>query len=452
MQGRRLPARLQNLLCLSLGFVLSPVLWLPWLGGRSAMERHWPDGGNAATHATHASAHLHGGVRVPANRSVLPAPGTSSASGALPEHHPEFRLALIVPWLGTFFPPWFAYFLASAGRSAIVADWLIFHEGANWAEEVIIIIIITTRRSLWELPANVNTRIMLSTLLRTVCPPNVLFHDLGPSGLAYHFGTSLARILNMSADTQRLVRYFEYSFKQYTYIVTEYKPTLGAVFAPYLQGYSHWSYTDLDVVAGDIPLFLERDELTNFDIVSWSFGDHERLYLRGQFSMHANSTFVNSLFAKSEHLGAGLLKELAFKATVHKQMSATALKEGKPPPRVRFISAEGCYSSAVYSTPGIRVKITNKILTDFGLEGDLEVVGGSVRQCPILPALLHTAGLTPRARRGACALGSEADEGDDANAIADRGHSLLLSGTYVPAGPLLPVAIHADCSRWVDAR
>ncbi|KAJ1619149.1 hypothetical protein T492DRAFT_1087883 [Pavlovales sp. CCMP2436] len=168
--------------------------------------------------------------------------------------------------------------------------------------------------------------------------------------------------------------------------------------------------------------------------------------------MHANRPFVNSLFAKCEHLGAGLLRELAYKAAAHKQMSAAALKEGKLPPRVRFISAEGCYSSAVYSTPGIRVKIANKFLADFGLEGDLAVVGGSVRQCPILPALLHAAGLTPRARRGACVLGPEADEGDDASAIADRGHSLLLPGTYVPAGPLLPVAMHADCSRWVDAR
>ena len=39
-------------------------------------------------------------------------------------------------------------------------------------------------------------------------------------------------------------------FYEYRYIVTEYKPAYGAVFEPYLANYSHWSYTDIDLVLG----------------------------------------------------------------------------------------------------------------------------------------------------------------------------------------------------------
>ena len=51
------------------------------------------------------------------------------------------------------------------------------------------------------------------------------------------------------------------AFASFSYAVTEYKPTYGAVFSEYLGEYTHWSYTDIDIVLGDLALFLDRSEL-----------------------------------------------------------------------------------------------------------------------------------------------------------------------------------------------
>lgn len=425
----RLRPTLQSLLFFTLGFVLSPILWFPWLEQVATTTElsHWPDGSDESAHraAGRAPRHSHrAAVTAAADGGGTADAGVKrrAALSALPTRHPEFRVALVVPWLGLSFPSWFPYFLTSCERSAFLADWLIFHESADWADAA------------------------------PYRPSNVLFVDLGPSGLSYTFGTALARVLNITAETAKLVKAFEYSFKQYTYIVTEYKPTLGAVFAPWLSAYTHWSYTDIDIVVGDLPRFIERDELTNYDIVTYSFGDHERLYLRGQFAMHANRPDLNLIFARCEHLGSGLLRELAFKAAAHRKMSEEAAKNGKPPPRVRFISAEGCYSAAVYATPAIRVKIANKFFADFGLKGELAVVNGSVRQCPPDEDAQIASGLPRVPRRGACSLGADADADDDAAGARDRAHSLELLGVYEAVGPPVPVAQHNDCSRWVDER
>jgi len=42
-------------------------------------------------------------------------------------------------------------------------------------------------------------------------------------------------------------------------------------------------YCDLDIVIGNLPLFIEHAELATQDIVSYSFGDVDALYLRGQW-------------------------------------------------------------------------------------------------------------------------------------------------------------------------
>ena len=44
-------------------------------------------------------------------------------------------------------------------------------------------------------------------------------------------------------------------------------------------------YCDLDMVVGNLPLFVSRAELEQHDIVTYSFGDQEALYLRGQWTV-----------------------------------------------------------------------------------------------------------------------------------------------------------------------
>ena len=134
--------------------------------------------------------------------------------------HPMFRLAMVVPWLGGSFPSWMEHFLASCAQSDYLVDWLVFHQDA-------------------EVPPH--------------APRNVRFVNLGPHGLGVQFGITIAAATNQTHRTHELVQLFQQAFQHFAYIVTEYKPTLGTVFAQYLQDYSHWSYTDIDLM---VPAYL----------------------------------------------------------------------------------------------------------------------------------------------------------------------------------------------------
>ena len=47
---------------------------------------------------------------------------------------------------------------------------------------------------------------------------------------------------------------------------------------------------------GNLPLFLEHDELFDNDVVSYTFGDQEALYLRGQWTLHRNEPRISSVW------------------------------------------------------------------------------------------------------------------------------------------------------------
>ena len=137
------------------------------------------------------------------------------------------------------------------------------------------------------------------------------------------------------------------------------------LYAGYLDGYTHWSYTDLDLVAGDLSAFFSREELTDFDVITFTYGDvvtHGRLYLRGQFAMHRISSATSRLWLGCDFLGppslegGGLFHELQLKAVLYER----ANKRGEPF-RPHFNSAEGCYSHVVTSNAALRVKYANKV-------------------------------------------------------------------------------------------
>ena len=327
------------------------------------------------------------------------------------DRHPRFRIGLTVPWIGSTFPSWFRYFLASCARSAYVADWLIFHEGA-------------------ELPTASET------------PPNVIFHDMGKDGLGVLFGTKIARALGMSSSASKLVSLFQVAFREFAYIVTEYKPTHGTVFADYLKGYSHWSYTDIDMLIGDLPLHIQLDELSEYDIFTYHFGDVFRLYLRGQFAAHSNVKRVNMLWAECPHLGSGLIRELEAKHQIVKRLA----KEGKRG-RTRFISAEGCYSSVVARTDGMRLKFASKAFADWSNDAEFYVVDGAVRKCPSPSQVWRPRGSRPQQAHRAASDGECFPFGPR---VAP--HSPLFPGVQRPRGDQLPLVIHNNCSRWVESR
>lgn len=452
--------------------------------GRRAASRTWPhmsDESFAEKHTVHTEAQQHEAVAaevaalpeeqplVPAaaslHRGGAPLAGTQALAaaavhdgGLVPSRHPTYRLAFTVPWLGRNFPSWFPYFLASCGRSAFLVDWLIFHEDA-------------------QLPAEEDMQ----------AAPNVIFHNLGRDGLSRLFGTRIAAALldeekgeeghggtdgagaaggaggAAALQAARLVSLFRTAFREFSYIVTEYKPTHGIVFAEYLRAYSHWSYTDIDMLIGDLPLHVEHDELSTFDIFTYHFGDVFRLYLRGQFAAHRNSAKVNMLWSECPHLGSGLVKELEAKLQIVRRLAS----EGKRG-RTRFISAEGCYSWVVANAPQMRVKFASKAFADWSDDREFYVVDGAVRKCP-QPSLVWTPLGTASAPSTTTANENSAITAAAARAAAAGGgnvastscmpfgprikpHSLALPGVQRAHGAARLVSIHSECSRWVEER
>ena len=54
---------------------------------------------------------------------------------------------------------------------------------------------------------------------------------------------------------------------------------------------------------GNLPFFMEAEELTNYDIVSYGFDDLEGLYLRGQWTVHRNDPpGINQVSRHCSHL------------------------------------------------------------------------------------------------------------------------------------------------------
>jgi hypothetical protein len=350
------------------------------------------------------------------SQAFLPLEPAHVGTLPLPARHPSYRIAFTVPWIGRSFPSWFPYFLSSCRRSAFIADWLIFHEEAR-------------------LPA-----------LEEV-PPNVIFYNLGKDGLGHLFGSRIAQALGVDDEAERLVHLFQEAFRDFAYIVTEYKPTHGTVFAEYLEAYTHWSYTDIDMLIGDLPLHVELDELQNYDIFTYHFGDVFRLYLRGQFAAHRNAAKVNTLWTQCPHLGSGLVRELEAKREIVRKMA----EEGKRG-RTRFISAEGCYSWVVASTPHMRVKFASKAFADWSDDSEFYVVDGAVRKCP-QPSLTWQ----PSADADGVAAARAADAAGGGAVCAPFGpriapHSVKLPGVQRVHGEARRVALHADCSRWVEHR
>ena len=214
------------------------------------------------------------------------------------------------------------------------------------------------------------------------------------------------------------------------------------------------------MIIGDLPMIVELEELEEFDVFTYHFGDAFRLYLRGQFAVHRNVAAVNRIWTECAHLGSGLVAELEAKHRTVEQLAA----EGRRG-RARFLSAEGCYSWAVAHAPRIRLKIASKAFADFSsqagtssFEGqEFYSVHGALRKCS-RPSLV--APWPPAGEEVAGGVAGE-EAGRDSKEPSEEvcrpfgprvaAHSPLLPGVQRPAGPAQPVTVHADCSSdWIQ--
>ena len=307
---------------------------------------------------------------------------------------PQHRVAMLIPWVNEL-PPWLSYFVASARRSAYLIDWLVFHEGL---------------------------------LPPTRLPDNVKFIDMGAGGLSQLFGLKMGEELGLPVkNASLLIRSMRFMLEKWPRLVAEYKPAFGSIFEQYISDYTHWGYCDLDMVLGNLPLFIEQSELAKNDIVTYSFGDMDALYLRGQWTLHANRHDVSTVWKGCPHLGDDLQKELLMKVAWVRRMESRGIKNYPK----RFQSAEGCYSHRAASQPGIRIKMAHKQFVGLTVPSDEQIyaVNGAVWQCP----------------KAAAVSVAELETHSQQPCSAD------LPGVQEALGEMLPLQVSADggCGKWM---
>ncbi|MGM1032029.1 MAG: DUF6625 family protein [Bacillota bacterium] len=70
------------------------------------------------------------------------------------------------------------------------------------------------------------------------------------------------------------------------YKICDFKPAFGALFDDYLEDYTHWGHCDLDMIFGDLGVFVNDDVLNKYDkVLKW-----------GHLSIYKNNDIVNNYF------------------------------------------------------------------------------------------------------------------------------------------------------------
>jgi len=243
----------------------------------------------------------------------------------------------LIPYIGESLPAWFDVFAMTALTSHPLYDWYIF----------------ITDAQIRSVPSNVKviqlTRVQLYKRMATLD----LMSNISPS--------------------QKLETLFEKLIDKYPYVLVEFKPCLGFIFSEYISSYSHWAYADLDTLLGRIDLLITPEHLQAYDIITVSFGDNNRLYMRGQLTIHRNTEVVNNLWRNCSHLnriGQRLDKYFNGDDNSHKWS---------------FQSAEGCYSRAVMDRKDLKILITPSQVTDAYraslFDRESYIVGGAILKC-----------------------------------------------------------------------
>lgn len=240
--------------------------------------------------------------------------------------HVDRRIAIVIPYISPpddyLLPVTFSIFLRTVHASASLIDFLIPHNG--------------------ELTPLIDEH--ASTIQGMSIPSNVKFIDLmNIQSMARLF----LRVVDSSLRNKKLLNTIVHFFQSYPYALVEFKPALGHIFKDYLpeETYSHWGYSDFDIAFGDLPRWITMDELEQYDIVTYGYGDQNRVYLRGQFTFHRNSEKINNLWRGCTHLS---------KMDERFQKVASGRK-------LQFESAEGCYSHVVLQSNDLRVKFAVKV-------------------------------------------------------------------------------------------
>ena len=270
-----------------------------------------------------------------------PAAAAAQQQHPLPHGHRAPRLAILLPFVGNEWPVYAGLFCTTAVGMSNVADvFLIYTAGTE--EDVAPAI---------PQPCRTASNIKMVPFPST-------------RQLMQFIVTKLLEHLEKEDDDEtskkwalpekEFIDFMAKHTEQYPYTLVEYKPAFGHIFAEYIPTnvYSHWAYSDWDIMWGDVGRHLSVSDWTDYDIVTWGFGDQRRLYLRGQFTMHQNDPVrINQLWQGCDYL---YRIDERYSRMLHDKDSA----------EFKLESAEGCYSAAVLKDTTLSIKYTTAAWTD----------------------------------------------------------------------------------------
>lgn len=81
----------------------------------------------------------------------------------------------------------------------------------------------------------------------------------------------------------------------YPYKLCDFKPAYGFLFPEIIEGYDFWAQSDLDVIFGNIRLFLTEEMLDSYDFISMR---HD--YTSGCLALYRNNEKMNTFFMRSK--------------------------------------------------------------------------------------------------------------------------------------------------------
>lgn len=163
------------------------------------------------------------------------------------------------------------------------------------------------------------------------------------------------RILSLGEDERspiyaRHLKGMEHLIITQPALLQDFKPCLGHLFQDYISGYSHWAYTDIDVLFGRFPKLLSPDVIDLYDVVTVSFGD-PFVYLRGELTIFRNREDINNLWrscSQYTHIGERLLFYM-----------------GNDWMKWEPQSPEGCFSISLFRENRLNLLISNSEYSDF---------------------------------------------------------------------------------------
>jgi hypothetical protein len=180
-----------------------------------------------------------------------------------------------------------------------------------------------------------------------VCAPNVKFIDLGAGGLVRAIvsliidSDSSLQLTNKESTSNELTVALNEVVTNIPRYLVEVKPMIGELLRSHLSAYSHWSYSDPDIVWGNLTDWIDTTELSKYDILTiGKHFDSGRLFLRGQLTIHKNQDRVTTLWRELPYL-----KFKSFLSRISDALHDIKLKtkESESIFEEHFISAEGYY-------------------------------------------------------------------------------------------------------------